>query len=69
MDTVVIIETSIVTVETVERLYVTLPLNVSLDLGSECGAQHDLAMIDTDSSQSRATIGHKVGGHLDACLR
>jgi len=27
---------------------VTLPLNVSLDLGSICGAQHDLATIDTD---------------------
>ncbi len=50
-------------------LNVTLPLNVSLDLGSECGAQHNLVMIDMDSSQSHATIGHKVGGHLDACLR
>ena len=27
---------------------VTLPLNVSLDLGSMGGAQHDLAIIDTD---------------------
>src|SRR6266702_2541222 len=29
---------------------VTVPLNVSLDLGSNRGAQHDLAIIDTDSS-------------------
>ena len=29
---------------------VTLPLNVSLDLGSRHGAQHDLATIDTDFS-------------------
>src|SRR6266702_1847629 len=29
-------------------LDVTLPLNVSLDLGSTCRAQHDLAAIDTD---------------------
>ncbi len=28
---------------------VTLPPNVSLDLGLMCGAQHDLAMRDTDS--------------------
>jgi len=34
-------------------LNVTLPLNISLDLGSERGAQHDLAQIDTDS-----------GGHM-----
>src|SRR6266702_1899236 len=32
------------------RACVTVPLNVSPDLGSRCGAQHDLAMIDTDSS-------------------
>ena len=31
------------------EMCVTLPLNVSLDLGLVCGAQHDLAMIDTDS--------------------
>ncbi len=30
--------------------HVTLPLNVNLDLGSDSGAQHDLANIDMDSS-------------------
>jgi len=39
---------------------VTLPLNVSLDLGSMCGVQHDLATIDTDLLRSRARMGHKV---------
>ncbi len=44
---------------------VTLPLNVSLDLGSMCGTQHDLATIDTDPCWSRAKMGHKVRRHLD----
>src|SRR6266704_7147477 len=47
---------------------VTLPLNVSLDLGSVRGAQHDLAMIDTDrflvtcysGSQGPTTLGHEI---------
>ncbi len=29
-------------------LNVTLPPNVSLDVGSKCGAQHNLAVLDTD---------------------
>src|SRR6266702_4999256 len=46
---------------------VTLPLNVSLDLGSVRGAQYDLAMIDTDrllvtcysGSQGPMTLGRE----------
>ncbi len=45
-----------------------LPLNVSLDLGSTCGAQRDLAIIDTDylrvtcynRSQGPTTLGHEM---------
>ncbi len=50
------------------RVNVTLPLNVSLDLGLMCGTQHDLAMIDTDfllvtcydESQGLKTLGRKA---------
>ena len=50
---------------TVEPGSVTLPLNVSLDLGSYRGTQHNLALVDTDPSWSRAMVGHKVCRHLD----
>ncbi len=47
---------------------VTLPLNVSLDLGLARGTQHDLAAIDTDpcfvmcydESQGPKALGRKV---------
>src|SRR6266702_512646 len=50
------------------RLDVTLPLNVSLDLGSVSGAQHNLAIIDTDHllvtcygrSQGPMTLGREM---------
>ncbi len=44
-----------------ETRIVTLPLNVSLDLGSMCGAQHDLAILRHGPLLSHVlTTSHKV---------
>src|SRR6266571_2759064 len=62
--------------------FVMLPQNVSLDLGSRCGVQYDLAIIDTDPllitcynwSQGTMTLGCKTivaflstSGERDGC--